>query len=205
MRNWVISKSEAMDTYMIAQEKAIWLSDQKKDTNILELIESKKLGKIKSIRYEELKEIVFVDSDSTIEFNYVDDKMTDEEFQLDRNTYSDISTYLKNNLKGTEIRNYSVLKQILPELTIMGAALVFFVATYLAALELENGGNINVSGYKSWLKQIVSSIAEVLGTIGTLIIGIIFIGFLTYLVINKVQNPKKGEVLKIKKYPKLSI
>ncbi|MBT8180501.1 MAG: hypothetical protein HKP42_11435 [Maribacter sp.] len=203
MKNWIISETELFDKYLIVSEKAIWISEQNKGIDINELIESKSLGSIKSIRYEDLKEIVFIDSDFTIEFNYEDDKTTDEEFHLEKNTFFEVRNYLKTNLKGTELKNYSIFKQILPNLFLLGVSLVLTIAIYFSATELENGGSISVSGRRGWLKGIFVWIAELLGATGTLILGVLVIGFFIYALIKKIQNPKKGEILKITNRPQL--
>ncbi len=205
MKNWIILESQLIDTYLIASEKSIWLSDQNKGVNINELIETKNLGAIKSIRYEDLKEIVFIDSDFTIKFNYKDDKATNEEFQVEKNIYSEIKACLKSNLKGTELKNYSVFKQILPKLITFGVAVTITIVTYIFALEIEKGESLKASGRRAWVKKIIVLIAETLGTTGTLIVGVLLISVLSYVIIKKIQDPKKGEILKITKSPKLIV
>ena len=64
LKNWKISETDFNDKYLIPTEKSIWLTDQNKDADINELIDKKNLGTIKSIRYEDLKEIVFIDTDN---------------------------------------------------------------------------------------------------------------------------------------------
>ncbi len=205
MKNWIISESQSTATYLIASAKAIWLTEQNSDTNIDELIESKSLGSIRSIRYGDLKEIVFIDSDFTIEMNFRDDKTTDEEFQLNKNVYLEMRSYFKKNLKGIELKNYSVLKQIYANLITLGIAIIFTGATYISAMELEKGGTVRITGRRAWLRKIIATIAEFLGTTGTLIVGFIFIGGILYFLIRKIQNPKKGVVLKITNAPKLNV
>lgn len=46
----------------------------------------------------------------------------------------------------------------------------------------------------------MSLIAGGLGTTGTLILGILIVLTLMYFIIRKIQNPKKGEVLKLPYY-----
>jgi hypothetical protein len=205
MKNWIISQTDISDKYLIPTEKSIWISEQPKGVNIQELIENKKLRNAKSIRYDDLKEIVFIDSDSTIEFNFIDDKTTDEELKLNKIVFSEIRSYLKNNLKGTELKNYSIFKQVTPHLVILGVTTMLTVVTYLSAIELENEGTVRISGGGYWFKKIIAIIAELFGATGTLIVGIILIGLLTYLLIRKIQNPKKGEILKITNSSKLTI
>ncbi len=205
MKYWIISQTELLDKYLIANEKAIWITDLTKGSNIDDLIASKSLGTVQSIRYEDLKEIVFIDTDVTIELNFKDDKTTDEEFQLDKDVYSEIRDYLKANLKGTELKNYSVFKQIIPQLVILGIISIFTVATYAAAVEAESGGTVRTTGRRAWLKKIIASTGEMLGTTGTLIIGLSLIGLCIYFLAKKIKHPKKGEILKITNSPRLSI
>ena len=203
MKAWAISKTEVTDKYFIATEKAIWLTEQPKEADISKLIEDKALGTVRSIRYQELKEIIFIDSHFTIEINFKDDKATDEELQIEKSIYSEIRAYLKEHLKGTELKNYSIFKQILPQLFFLGIAALFSVATYLSAMELESGDTVRTAGKRAWLKKIIVLIAEQLGTSGTLIVGILIIGALAYFLIKKIRNPKTGEVLKMATSPQL--
>ena len=60
-------------------------------------------------------EIVFIGSGFTIDFVFKDDKTPDEKHQIDKIVYVEIKSYLKSQLKGTELKDYSVFKQILPQ------------------------------------------------------------------------------------------
>ena len=188
----------------IASPKSIWITEQHNDANITELIETRSLGAIKSIPYASLKEIVFIDSDAIIECRYIDDKTTDVEFELERNIYSEIKSYLKSNLKGPEIKNFSLFKQIAPNLILLSAAILISTLTYTTAISLEQGDEIRTGGRRGLIKLIITWIAELLGATGTLIAGSLIIIFFIYLVIKAIQNPKKGELLKIKTSPQLT-
>ncbi len=205
MKSWKISETDFTDKYLILTEKSIWLTDQGKDVNINELIETKKLGVVKSIRYQDLKEIIFNDTDFTIEFTFKDDNVLEEKHRMNKIVYSDIKPYLKTQLKGTELKNYSIFKQILPQLITLGVSVILIVVTYLSAMELEKGESPRVSGRRAWLKQIIVWIADVLGTIGTIIFGTIIVSSLIYLIVRKSQNPKRGEILKITKDTQLNL
>lgn len=205
MKNWIISENDLNNKYLIPTEKSIWLTDQNKDHNITELIETKKLGIVTSVRYDDLKEIIFIDSDFTIDFIFKDDKAPEEKYQVDKIVYGEIKSYLKSQLKGTKLKDYSVFKQILPELVTIAISGILIGVTYISAMELEKGESVRISSRRALLKQIIVSIAEILGTTGTLIVGTLIIASLVYLAIRKFQNPKKGEILKITKYSKLII
>jgi len=205
MKNWIISQTEEIDTYLIATEKAIWISNQPKGVDIQELIDGKSLGNLKSIRYAELKEIVFIESDFTISLNYIDDNETDQEIDLKANEFTEVRAFFKNYLKGTELKSYSILKQVSSQLIVLGVTITLTALTYYSAQEIENGGTVRTSGRRAWLKKILATIAELLGTTGTLIVGGVIIGILSYFLVKKIQNPKKGEILKITSSPKLSL
>ncbi|UJH90903.1 hypothetical protein LZ575_19725 [Antarcticibacterium sp. 1MA-6-2] len=181
------------------------MTDQNKNVNIQELIATSSLGTINSIRYDDLQEIIFDDTDSTIEFKFKNDNVPEEKYQIQRSVYSEIKDFLKNNLRGTEVQDYSILKQILPHLIILGISVVLIVATYISAVELQKGESIRISGRRAFLKGIIVSSAEVLGLIGTIVIGILIISSLIYFIIKKYQNPKKGEIIKIKRAPQLTL
>jgi len=205
MKYWKISGTDFKDKYLIATENSIWLTDQNKDANINELIETKTLGTIKSIRFEYLKEIVFIDSDHTIDFKFKDDQTPKEKHHIDEIVYGEIKSYLKNQLKGTELKDYSLFKQILPQLIALVSSGALIAITYISAMQLEKGESAGNSESSAWRKQIIVWIAETLGTIGTLIVGIIIISSLIYFIIRKYQNPKRGEILKFTKSPRLTV
>lgn len=146
---------------------------------------------MKSIRYDDLKEIIFIDTDNTIELNYKDDKATDEEFQLDKTTYSEIRSYLKTNLKEVDLKNYSVLKQIAPQVIVLGLSVLISVMVYVSAVELENGGTLRTSGRNGLVKKLIAALAETLGTTGTLIVALWFLGFLPIFLLKKYKTPKR--------------
>ncbi|CAM1368385.1 hypothetical protein [Tenacibaculum xiamenense] len=205
MKNWIISRNHESNKHLIVTEKSIWITEQPQGVNINDLIETKSLGTVKSIRYESLKEIVFIDSDLTIEFKYKDNDLTDEEFTMEDDVYNQISTYLKSHLKGVELKKYSVFKQILPQLISIVVASVLSAATFISALEIEKGNTVNISGRRSGIKMIMVGIAEVLGSIGTLILGVVIIGVLVYFLVKTIKNPKEGEVLKTSNSTRLTL
>ncbi|PCH77018.1 MAG: hypothetical protein COB98_04670 [Flavobacteriaceae bacterium] len=205
MKYWKIETLKLKHKYLILTEKSVWLTDQDSRVDINELIESKKLGVIKSIRYKDLKKIVFVDTDCTIEFVFKEGHTPDQTLEIDAAVYGGIKEYLKNKLKGTELKEYTVFKQMVPYLIAIGVLGLYIVITYFAAVELEAGGSMNLYGRKAWLKHVIVSISGVLGTSGTIIVGTVIISLLAYFMIHAYKNPKIGEVLKITKYPQLSV
>ncbi len=205
MKHWKISESDGKHKYLIPTEKAIWLTEQSKNADIDELIRTRNLRAIQSIRYEELKEIIFIDSEYTIDFISKDDKDLGERYEVDKTTYHEIKTYLKNQLKGIALKNYSVFEQIVPQLVTLGFAIILSIVTYVTAIELEKGESLRTSGRKAFLKKIIVGVADGLGTAGTVIVGIIIISAILYLIIKKIQNPLKGEILRMTKYPKLTV
>jgi Trk-type K+ transport system membrane component len=82
---------------------------------------------------------------------------------------------LKNQLGGIQVKNYSLFKQVLPELTTLGIGIVFIALTYSTALDLENGIEIPESRKSSIIKKIVLLLAELLGVYGSIVFGILFL------------------------------
>ncbi len=205
MKNWIIAQTSEFDTYFIPTEKSIWLSKQPKGVDIQMLIANKNLGIVKSIRYEDLKEIVFIDTDSNIEFKYKNNDSDDEEFTIQTDVYSQIQSYIKSHLKGIELKNYSIYKQALPQLIAITIAAFLSIATYITAIEIENGVTVNVSGKRSIIKAMMISVAENLGSFGTISAGFVIMGILGSLLIRTIKNPKEGEVLTMSKMTKLDV
>ncbi|MDX1427808.1 MAG: hypothetical protein R3206_08280, partial [Salegentibacter mishustinae] len=205
MTNWIISNTALHSKYLILTEKAFWLTDQNNNLDIHELIANNRLGNIKSIRYDDLKEIIFNDTDLIIEFKFKDDSLSEESYPVQKSVYPEIKDYLKSHLKGIEVKDYSILKQIFPHLTILAISVIVFFATYFSALEIQKGESINIAGRRAWFKQLIISVAEVLGPIGTIIVGVLIISILTYFIFRKYKNPKKGEIIQIKRSPQLIV
>ena len=203
MKNWIINENELTNEYLIVTEKSIWISEQLKQLDINELIENKNLGSVKSFRYDQLKEITLVETDFTIEFKFKDKDEEKQSFKIVKTQYGEIRTYLKLNLKGISVKNYSLLKQVLPQLSTLALGIVFFLLTYQTAIELDNGVEIPESRKSSIIKKIVFYFAEFFGIYGTIIIGVIFIITLIFLINRKLQNPKKGEILFLGKFVSL--
>ena len=97
------------------------------------------------------------------------------------------------------MKNYSLFKQVLPELTTLGIGTVFIALTYSTALDLENGIEIPESQKSSIIKRIILLLAELIGVYGSIIFGILFLLVSIFLINKKLQNPKKGEILKFTK------
>tara|TARA_R110002073_G_scaffold14554_1_gene59288 strand:- start:59959 stop:60576 length:618 start_codon:yes stop_codon:yes gene_type:complete len=205
MKNWKIASSESIDKYLIATEKSIWITDQIKGVDINQLIKDKNLGTIKSIRYSDLKKIIFIDSDFSIVFNFKEKDADKDEYKINKSQYGEIKRYFKAQLQGIETKNYSVFKQILPQLTTLAVFLVFAAVAYSTALDLENGIEIPESRKTSIIKNIVFFAAELLGTYGTLVFGILIAMVFVFFINKKIKNPKRGEVFIFKKSPRLKV
>ena len=82
---------------------------------------------------------------------------------------------MKNQLGGIQVKNYSLFKQVLPQLTTLGIGIVFIALTYSTALDLENGIEIPESRKSSIIKKIVLLLAELLGVYGSIVFGILFL------------------------------
>ena len=199
MKNWIINENELTNKYLIVTEKSIWISEQLKKLDINELIENKNLGTVKSFRYEEIKEIIFIETNVSVQFEFKDKEAESEKFVINKNVFGEIKTYLKNQLGGIEVKNYSLFKQVLPQLTSLGIGIVFIALTYSTALDLENEIEIPESRKSSIIKKIVLLLAELLGVYGSIVFGILFLLAFIFWINKKLQNPKKGEILKFNK------
>ena len=107
------------------------------------------------------------------------------------------------NLKGIEIKNYSLIKQIKPlaiALIVVGIITGFL---YNVAISLQKGETISTSGRRGIIKKIFVAIAEFFGPTGSLIIGGLLLLFLIYGLVNTIRKPKEGKVIKIKNNPEL--
>lgn len=200
MKIWIIERNELNYKYLISVEKSIWITEHPKNLDINELIKNKNLGIVKSFRYEQLKEIVLIDTDSTILFVFKDKNTEKEKFLINKNVFGDIRNFLKTNLSGINVKNYSVIKQVLPQLSTLGLGIIFIALVYQTAVDLENGIKILEGRKSSIIKKIIFHLAEIIGVYGSIAFGTIFILVLIFLINRKLQNPKKGEVFTFGKF-----
>lgn len=199
MKNWIISKGELTNKYLIVTDKSIWISEQLKELDINELIETKNLGTAKSFRYEEIKEIVFIETNVSLQFEFKDKDIETEKFVIDKSVFGEIKTYLRGQLLGIEVKNYSLFKQVLPQLSTLGIGIVFITLTYSKALDLQKGIEIPESQKSTIIKKIILLLAELIGVNGSIVFGILFSVVFIFWINKKLQNPQKGEVFSFNK------
>ena len=80
---------------------------------------------------------------------------------------------------------------------------MFIALTYSTALDLENGVSIPESRKSSVVKKIVLLFAELLGVYGSVVFGVVFLFAFIFWINKKMQNPKRGEILKFGKNSRL--
>ena len=200
MKNWIIERKGEFYTYLIISEKSIWISEQHKDSNIQELIKNKNLGNVKSFRYDQLKEIILIETNSSLQFSFKDKDEENQSLYVERNVFREIRTFLKLKLSGVSVKNYSILKQIKSQLSTLGFGIVFIFLTYQTAIDLENGVEITAGRKRSIIKKIVLVLAELIGVYGTITLGTVFVAILIFFINKKLQNPKKGEIIVFGKF-----
>lgn len=200
MKNWIIERKGEFYTYLIISEKSIWISEQHKDSNIQELIKNKNLGNVKSFRYDQLKEIILIETNSSLQFSFKDNDEENQSFDIERNVFGEIRTFLKLKLSGISVKNYSILKQIISQLSTLGFGIVFIFLTYQTAIDLENGVEITANRKRSIIKKIVLVLAELIGVYGTIALGTVFVVIFIFFINKKLQNPEKGEIIVFGKF-----
>ena len=195
MKYWKICETESTTQYLLFDKNMFRKSTFKKEVDIDRAIADKEIHKIKGHRYKDFDAINFIDTDSTIEFEYVDDNKDEIEIELDSKKYLEIKEFLNQNLKGTEIKNYSIWKQAYP----IGIGVVLFggvtALVYNMALSLASGEEISArSGRHRFFKKILIWIADLLGTTGSLVVGGLLTAFFLFLLFKTIFKPKKGIV-----------
>lgn len=197
MKKWIIKQSETINTYLIVNEKSIWITEKPKDVNIEELIKEKKLTDVRIERYKDnIKEFIFVDTDNSLEIEFSDDDKDELELHLESSVYEEIKIYFLENLKDTKIKDYSLLKQAQPPAIASLISGGLTALLYSIAVSLQNGESIRTSGRRGFLKKIFVGIADFLGPIGSLIVGGVITAFFLYILIKIIQKPRKGKVIK---------
>ncbi|TMM30380.1 hypothetical protein FDT66_06355 [Polaribacter aestuariivivens] len=198
MKYWIISETAENKKYLIANEKNIWITEQSIDADIESLIEQKNVQNVAIYRYSIIKNLIFINDDSSmlIEFKSDEDKEEIELF-INATIYEDVKSFFSENLLHSKVKNYSIVKQIQP------AGIGFLIFTgitiflYNIAIGLQNGEEMRTSGRRGWVKKIFVGIADILGPIGSLIVGGLISLFFIYIVFKTIKNPKEGKVIKL--------
>ncbi|WP_028891619.1 hypothetical protein [Tenacibaculum sp. 47A_GOM-205m] len=196
MKIWITNETEKTKNYLIATENSIWITEETKDVNINDLIENNELSNMSIYKTNDIKEVLFNESDSQITIEFKDSKIKDIEINTNCEVFTDVNNFFVSNLKGVEIKNYSLLKQIKPSL--FGTALFGGITwvLYTTALSIQNGQHLDTSGRRSLIKKIIVGIADFLGPTGSLIVGGLLTLLFVYTFINTIRKPKEGKVLK---------
>jgi len=196
MKIWITSEEEKTKNYLIATENSIWITEETKDVNINDLIENNELSNMSIYKTNDIKEVLFNESDSKITIEFKDSKIKDIEINTNSEIFTDVNNFFVSNLKGVEIKNYSLLKQIKPSL--FGTALFGGITwvLYTTALSIQNGEHLDTSGRRSLIRKIIVGIADFLGPTGSLIVGGLLTLLFVYTFINTIRKPKEGKVLK---------
>lgn len=196
MKIWITSEEEKTKNYLIATENSIWITKEAKDVNINDLIENNELSHMSIYKTNDIKEVLFNESDSQITIEFKDSKIKDIEINTNSEVFTDVNNFFVSNLKGVEIKNYSLLKQIKPSL--FGTALFGGITwvLYTTALSIQNGEHLDTSGRRSLIRKIIVGIADFLGPTGSLIVGGLLTLLFVYTFINTIRKPKEGKVLK---------
>ena len=196
MKIWITNETEKTKNYLIATENSIWITEETKDVNINDLIENNELSNMSIYKTNDIKEVLFNESDSQITIEFKDSKIKDIEINTNSEVFTDVNNFFVSNLKGVEIKNYSLLKQIKPSL--FGTALFGGITwvLYTTALSIQNGEHLDTSGRRSLIRKIIVGIADFLGPTGSLIVGGLLTLLFVYTFINTIRKPKEGKVLK---------
>ncbi|CAL2080605.1 conserved hypothetical protein [Tenacibaculum sp. 190524A05c] len=200
MKKWIIFQTEEVKNYLIAKENSILLAEIFQDEDIDQLLEEKKLTKVRTIRYEDVKEFIFIDSDSSFKIVFKDDDVDEFELQLEESVFTEMKDHFISSMKGVAIKDYSLLKQIQPPGIAALVAAGITALLFSTAKSLERGEHVSTSGRRGLIKKLFVGIADFLGSTGSLLIGGLVVVFFVYLVIQIVRNPKQGKLIKIKDF-----
>jgi hypothetical protein len=200
MKKWIIFQSEKLKNYLIAKEKSILIAEVYHDENIDKLLEDRQLTNFRTIRYEDIKEFIFIDTDGSLQIEFKDDNIDEVQFFLSEEVFTDMKTHFINSMKGVAVKDYSLLKQIQPPG--IGALISGGITAvlYNIALSLEKGEHVRTSGRRGLIKKLFVGIADFLGATGCLIVGGIITIFFLYLTFQIVRKPKQGKLIKIKDF-----
>lgn len=199
MKNWITHQKEGINSYLIVNNSFVWITKQPQEEDINTLINEHKLNNVSIFNLEEIKEFIFNDTDNMLTINFKKSKHNEIELTPESSVYTEIKSYFLKNLRGVDIKDYSLLKQIQPFAL---GLLIFSGITWLlytTAVSLQNGEQISTGGRRGLIKKIVVGIADFLGPTGVLIIGGILIFIFLSGFISTIRKPKQGNVLKIKK------
>jgi hypothetical protein len=158
---------------------------------------------VEPIRYQDIKEIILNESDNELTVTWTFNEEQEREIQVSRDSVSEVKDLLSHKIKGVKIRNYSILKQLIPLFVCIAIVVIFTVVISVIAQEAQNGEDVDVNEVRGSVKRLIINVGILLGPTGTIIIGSLLTALLAFAAYRTYKHPKKGMVVKFSKASEL--
>jgi hypothetical protein len=196
---WKIKSDDRKTEYLIFKEKYMCTYVLGSHENHDEMLQKMTFKDVEPIRYQDIKEIILNESDNELTVKWVFNEDQEKEIHIPNEIISEIKTLICSKIKKVSIKDYSVLKQLIPVLMLLLIIIGLTAIVYIIALDIENGVEAEIKGRATLIKRLALAAASILGSKGTIILGSLLSLLASYLLYKTYKNPKKGVVVKFSK------
>ena len=191
MNKFIINDKALVVKNVLIEDNIILASDENYKTKevFLEKVNSSKKSILDThikINTSDLIKIIHTKTDCAIQLFFKTNNKTSKTY-IELNSEEEYSEVLEYLISKTDFELKEEFKSSFSSWFKKAAysliSLIIFCITYFMAKDLENGSSVDISGGKKGLKRMMLFIAETLGSLNTLIIGIIVVSgfcFWTY-------------------------
>jgi hypothetical protein len=151
------------------------------------------LESLKRIPIPGITQVSLLEGDDTVHFEWYDEKGKVQKFSAEFTAEQDAERLVEHvagvrGMKRSE-RSAGLWKSIGNGVIGLLVSLALTALTYSAAKQLEAGGEVHVSGRKAWVKLIVWGIAETLGPVGCIVVGLLIAAAFGWFIRKRLKQP----------------
>lgn len=151
------------------------------------------LESLKRIPIPRITQISLLEGDDTVHFEWFDEKGKAQKLSAEFDSGQDAERLVDHLAAARGMsrkeRSAGLWKSIGNGVIGLLVSLALTAITYIAAKEIEAGGDMHVSGRRAWVKVIIWGIAETLGPTGSLILGLLISAAFGWFVWSRLKKP----------------
>ncbi|MBL8002557.1 MAG: hypothetical protein JNL05_11395 [Flavobacteriales bacterium] len=180
MENLVIRLDDDKWKALMVAQGNINLSSKRHDSPVSFLDALEKKGMLESqkrIPIAAIGQVSMLHGDDTVRFEWLAEKGGSDKIALECSSEEDARRLAEHVAAA---RNLRPMERAAGRWRAIGNGVIGLLVslaltgiTYSAAKQIEAGGNIHVGGRRAWLKVIIWGVAETLGPVGSLVIGLL--------------------------------
>lgn len=151
------------------------------------------LESMKKIPIAGITQMSLLSGDDTVHFEWYDEKGKLRKLSVEFDAETDAEQVTAHvagtrGMKQSE-RSAGTWKAIGNGVIGLLVTLALTALTYSAAKQIEAGGDVHVSGRRAWVKLIIWGIAETLGPVGSVVVGLLVAAAFGWFIWNRLKKP----------------